>query len=703
MNGIWAGAVWGLIGLVGWSACGDLGQARGKTVEGDIIIYGGTSAGVVAAVQAARMGKTAILIEPTGHLGGLTTGGLGYTDTGNKSVIGGVAREFYRRLKAHYDQDAAWRFQQAGEFRGYRPAEDAMWTFEPHVAEQVMEAMLREVADRVTVVRRRRLDRRGGTVLSNGRIVSIRTKDGTVYRGAYFIDATYEGDLMAAAGVSYTIGREPNTKYGETLNGVQTRANVHNHRFVVPVDPYIEPGNPDSGLLPRVHAGGPGKEGAGDRRLQAYCYRMCMTRVPENRVPFRKPDGYDERQYELLLRNFEAGDLRLPLSIRYVPNGKTDTNNNGAFSTDNIGMNYDYPEASDEQREAILREHLRYQQGLMWTLTHHPRVPEKIRREMATWGLAKDEFVDNDHWPHVIYVREARRMVADYVVTELDCRRERIADDPVGMGSYNMDSHNVQRYVTRDGTVQNEGDVQVSPGGPYVISYRSIVPRRGECENLLVPVCLSASHIAYGSIRMEPVFMILGQSAATAAVLALESGGRPVQQLPYAQLKKRLLADGQVLELDRKKYPPKRLIRADSLPGIVVDDSAAELTGPWRKASSIQPYIGDGYQALKDDGQTDGVATFSAKLDGGVYEVRLSWSAHGNRATALKVEIESAQGTRTVTVNQRKRPEIDGLFHSLGRFRFSADRPARVHLRVRGSKGYGIADAVQFLPVERDE
>jgi hypothetical protein len=271
-----------------------------------------------------------------------------------------------------------------------------------------------------------------------------------------------------------------------------------------------------------------------------------MSNVPENRVPFAKPEVYSERRYELLLRNFEAGDLRLPLKPDMMPNGKTDTNNQGAFSIDYIGANYEYPEANDEQRQRIVRDHLEYQQGLMWTLANHPRVPETIRQEMSGWGLAKDEFVDNGNWPYVLYIREARRLIGQYVMTEHDCRRQRVVADPIGMGSYNMDSHNTQRYVTSEGFAANEGDVQVSPGGPYLISYRSIVPQRGEVENLLVPVCLSASHIAYGSIRMEPVFMILGQSAATAAVLANEQQ-TSVQDVDYRLMRQRLLADGQVI------------------------------------------------------------------------------------------------------------------------------------------------------------
>jgi len=521
-------------------------SAASAAVEADLIVYGGTSAGIAAAVQSARMGKSVVLISPTQRLGGLTTGGLGATDSGNKAVIGGFAREFYRRLKKHYDQPAAWTLVNRDKYANYRAADDAMWMFEPHVAEEVLETMLREA--NVNVVREQRLVRTEGGVTKDGkRIVAIRTDpSGHEYRGKMFIDATYEGDLMAAAGVSYTVGRESNAAYGETCNGVQKAKNVKNHRFLVPVDPYKTPGDPASGLVAGVHGDPPGEDGEGDHRVQAYCFRMCMSNVPENRTPFPKPEGYDEARYELLLRNFEAGDLRIPFHALMMPNGKTDTNNSGAFSTDNIGMNYDYPEASYERRAEIVREHEAYQKGLMWTLANHPRVPEEVRQHMAQWGLAKDEFTDNGNWPTELYVREARRMVSDYVVTEHDARLARKCEDPVGMGSYNMDSHNVQRYVDADGHAANEGDVQVPPSGPYAISYRAIVPRRGEAENLLVPVCLSASHIAYGSIRMEPVFFILGQSAATAACQAIDAN-IPVQDVPYDKLRERLLADGQVL------------------------------------------------------------------------------------------------------------------------------------------------------------
>ncbi len=524
----------------------------------DVVVYGGTSAGVTAAVQARRMGKSVVLVGPDRHLGGLSSGGLGYTDTGNKAVIGGLSREFYHRVYQQYDRAETWRWQRRSEYgnKGQgTPAMDGgnrtMWIFEPHVAEGIFEQWIKEYE--IPVLRDRWLDRENGVVQQDGRIQSITMENGEKYRGRVFIDATYEGDLMAAAGVSYTVGREGNDQYGETLNGVQTK-NARSHQFKSPVSPYVVADDPKSGLLPRIHAGSPGEEGQGDHRIQAYCYRLCLTKVEANRVPFAKPQGYDPVQYELLARYLATGWRDVFKKFDPITNLKTDTNNRGGFSTDNIGMNYDYPEGSYEQRAEILREHETYQKGLMYFLANDPKVPEEIRTEMSQWGLAADEFLDNGHWPHQIYVREARRMVGDFVMAEPHLRRKLPTPEPVGMGAYNMDSHHVQRYVDKNGHAKNEGDIQKHPGGPYPISYRAIVPKRGECKNLLVPVCVSSSHIAFGSIRMEPVFMILGQSAATAASMAIDES-KSVQEVDYARLRKRLLEDGQVLEYHRK---PKR-------------------------------------------------------------------------------------------------------------------------------------------------
>ena len=526
-------------------------RAFSADYQADVCIYGGTSSAIAAAGQVARMGHSVVVVSPDKHLGGLSSGGLGWTDTGKKEVIGGIAREFYHRVWKRYDKPEAWRWQSREAYgnKGQGTvaidgANRTMWIFEPHVAEAVFEEFVEELS--ISVHRDAWLDRANGVTKENGRIVALRTLAGDTFRAKVFIDATYEGDLMAAAGVSYHVGRESAATYGEKWNGVQTGVLHHYHYFATDISPYKIAGDPASGLLPRISAAPPGEFGAADKRVQAYCYRMCLTNHAENRVPFEKPEGYDAAQYELLLRVFESGWREHFDKFDPIPNHKTDTNNHGPFSTDNIGMNYDYPEATYERRREILAEHTRYQKGLMYFMANDSRVPQDVRIAMSQWGLAKDEFTDNGNWPHQIYVREARRMIGAFVMTEHEVLGKRDVAMSVGMGSYAMDSHNVQRYVKPDGFVQNEGDIGVKPDKPYAIDYRALTPKQGECENLLVPVCLSSSHIAFGSIRMEPVFMILGQSAATAAVLAIDDN-TPVQSVPYEKLRARLLADDQRL------------------------------------------------------------------------------------------------------------------------------------------------------------
>jgi hypothetical protein len=531
-----------------------LSLARGATRHSDLVIYGCTPAAVTAALQARRMGKSAVMVCPERHLGGLTAGGLGWTDSGNKAVIGGLSREFYHRVWQHYDKPQAWRWQKREEYGNRGQDTEAidsagrtMWIFEPHVAEQVYEAWIQEAG--IPVIRNAWLDREKGVRKEGDRIVSIATLDGNTYAAKMFIDATYEGDLMAAAGVDYHVGRESSRTYGEKWNGVQTGVLHHRHHFGVlaPISPYVIPGDARSGVLPRISTEPPGNYGEGDKKVQAYCFRMCLTQVSANRIPFSKPAGYDPREYELLLRVFAAGWRETFDKFDAIPNAKTDTNNHGPFSTDNIGRSWDYPEASYARRREIVAEHVNYQRGWLYFIANDPRVPEDVRTAMAKWGLAKDEFRDNGNWPHQLYVREARRMIGRYVMTENELMSRRPTPESVGMGSYGIDSHNIQRYITPEGYVQNEGDIGVSTNGPYQISYGSLVPKKGQAANLLVPVCLSSSHIAYGSIRMEPVFMILGQSAATAAAMAID-GKVPVQDVPYDNLRARLLADGQVLE-----------------------------------------------------------------------------------------------------------------------------------------------------------
>lgn len=521
--------------------------------KADVVVYGDASGGVTAAVQAARMGKKVILVSQYGHLGGLTSSGLGWTDIGNPAILGGLSREFYHKAYKHYEQPGAWKQESRDTFgnqgqgtKGLNPETELASVFEPKVAEGIFDGMVKDAG--VTVIMGR-LDLKAGAAKEEGRISEIRLEDGSSVSGKMFIDASYEGDLMAAAGVSFMIGREANSEYGESGNGI-TGA-LHQNQLPKGIDPYRVKGDPASGLLPGVNPDMGGQKGDGDKKLQAYCYRMVLTDAEDNRIAIAKPEGYDENDLELLFRAIEAGQKGGFFKTSPMPNRKTDSNNTGGISTDFIGGNYgkdwDWSTLGHKEREELAAKHRDWQLGLVWTVQNHERVPENIRKAYAKWGLPKDEFTDNGHWPYNLYVREARRMKSDFVMTENHCNRKLPVEDPVGQGAYTLDSHNTQRFV-ENGMVRNEGDIQRSLGGkPYGISYRSIVPKKSECTNLLVPWALSSTHIAFGSIRMEPVFMILGQSAGTAASMAID-GQMAVQDVPYGKLRDRLVADG--LKLD---------------------------------------------------------------------------------------------------------------------------------------------------------
>lgn len=501
------------------------------------------------------MGKRVVVVGPDPLPGGLTTGGLGWTDTGERRVIGGLAREFYQKVWQHYQDPEVWVWQEKASYtarssRGPKMDDEneCTWAFEPSVARHVFEEMITE--HNLPVHYGEWLNRETGVVMEEGVIRSITMRSGRTFHGRIFIDATYEGDLMAAAGVDYHVGREANSVYGETWNGVQTGVYHHGHHFKrlpVPIEPWVRPGDPTSGVLPRISTEPPGKKGEGDGKVQAYCFRMCLTQHPANRVPFPKPEGYDPWQYELLLRIFDAGWRNTFKKFDPIPNAKTDTNNHGPFSTDNIGFNYDYPEASDKRRREIFLEHENYQKGWFYFVANDERVPAEVRLEMQKWGLAADEFQETGNWPHQLYVREARRMKGRVVMTEHHVMGRTTAMAPVGMASNTLDSHNVQRYISEEGHVHNEGDLGQSPSGPFGVDYGALLPLAGQADNLLVTACLSSSHIAFGSIRMEPVFMILGQSTATAAALALDDNLSPAD-LPYSRLRARLVADGQILD-----------------------------------------------------------------------------------------------------------------------------------------------------------
>lgn len=681
-----------------------LHAADSDTNERDFVIYGGTSAAVIAAVQAKKMGKSVVIVSPDKHLGGLSSGGLGWTDSGNKAVIGGLARDFYHRVWQEYQKPESWKWQKREEYgdKGQgSPAVDGdsrtMWIFEPSVAERIFENYITEFD--IEVHRDEWLNREKGVEIKDGSIRSITTLSEKNYRGKIFFDATYEGDLLAAAGISYHVGREANAEYDEEWNGVQTGVLHHRHHFGAVkelISPYRVPGDPQSGVLARISTEPPGVKGEGDKRIQAYCFRMCLTNDPANRIPFPKPEGYDPNQYELLLRIFQTGWRETFAKFDPIPNHKTDTNNHGPFSTDNIGRNYDYPDGSYQQRREIIAEHETYQKGWLYFIANDPRVPKDVQEEMRTWGLAKDEFVDNDHWPHQLYIREARRMIGAYVMTENELRKRRPTPDSVGMGSYTIDSHNVQRYITPEGYVQNEGDIGVSTLGPYQIAYGSLVPKKQECTNLMVPVCVSSTHIAFGSIRMEPVFMILGQSAATAAAIALDTG-IAVQDVPYDSLSERLLADGQVLHYEATTSA--RGVSPASLPGIVVDDVAARFVGDWTESQSASNYIGLGYRHDRNEAKGERKAVFSTELpEAGLYTIRLAYPPNKNRATKVPVRISGKEGILAV-IDQTKEPS-DGRFHTLATVELPAGK-STVTVANTDTKGYVVVDAVQWQKVEK--
>jgi hypothetical protein len=496
-----------------------------RTLSVDVCVYGGTPGGVAAAVQARRMGKTAALAVFRRHVGGLTSAGLTAVDFGKAESIGGIAAEFLRR---------------AGKRPGAKVSETDRWSaFRPAQAETTFRAMLAEAG--VPVLYEHRLKE----VKKNGpHLTAVTFENGDVLEARMFIDATYEGDLLARAGASYHVGREANDTYGETVNGFFI---ARSHQFRFDVDPYRTPGDPGSGLLPGISADPVAQPGTGDRKIQAFNFRMWAV-TAEAGLPWPKPANYDPEQHALLLRYLTTKpDFAWDWTYRFGPVKLNvgDCNNAGPVSTDFVGGSYDWPEADYRTREKIFQAHVTYQQGLMWFLAHDERLPEKIRRKVQEFALPKNEFTETGGWPHELYVREARRLRSDYVMTEKNCQGRELAEDSVGLASYTMDSHNVQRVVV-NGAVRAEGNVEVRVPRPYPVSYRSLVPRRGECDNLLVCVCVSSSHIAYGSIRMEPVFMILGQSAATAAGLAINSE-TAVQAVPYEKLKERLLADKQKL------------------------------------------------------------------------------------------------------------------------------------------------------------
>ncbi|AXY74166.1 FAD-dependent oxidoreductase [Paraflavitalea soli] len=656
-------------------AVGSIGfaQSNKAPLTADICIYGGTAAGVIAAYTAQQMGKTVILIEPGRHLGGMTSGGLGYTDIGNKYVVTGLARDFYRRIGTHY-----------GKFE--------QWVFEPKVAEGILNDYVKRAG--FPVLFENRLVK---VIKENNRLQAITLENsyqpGTVshqtVRAKVFIDCSYEGDLMARSGVTYTVGREANSQYDETINGVQL---MNGHQFPDGIDPYVVPGNPQSGLLWGISKEVPRDNGMGNKMVQAYNFRITLSNIPENRVTITRPLNYDPAKYELLLRLKGKQPWKALTDVfiwSLMPNGKTDINNKGGFSTDMIGMNWEYPDADYNKRAQIWKAHEDYTKGLLYFIGNDSRIPEFIRNEMQQWGYPKDEYTDNGNWSHQLYVREARRMVGELVMTEHHCQGREKVKDGIGMAAYGMDSHNCERLII-NGQVKNEGNVEVHGFAPYAISYRAIIPRQKEANNLFVPVCLSASHIAYGSIRMEPVFMVLGQSAVVAACQAIDKK-IPVQQVNVQEvqaiLKNNPLAD---------KSTPELLVDNDN-------KDLVQITGNW-KTENHGGY-GPTYLTTDAGNNTTASVRFTAKVtQSGDYRVYTYFPKVSNPSTKTSITVYAGGKATEKIINQsdlRVEGQTSGEWILLGTYQLAAGQQTYVEVAAKNANGAIVADAVLYVPVPK--
>jgi hypothetical protein len=648
---------------------------KGQDVEVDICIYGGTASGVITAYTAKKLGKSVLLIEPSKHLGGMTTGGLGHTDIGNKFVVTGLARDFYRRIGKHY-----------GTFE--------KWIFEPHVAKNILLNYLKEADVQVWYQRRlRAVNKQAGFIQS---IILEDNEKPTVspqrvVKAKMFIDCTYEGDLMAKAGVSYTVGREANSQYGETYNGVQM---LDKHQFPDGIDPYKIKGKQESGLIWGISNEALPPNGTGDKKLQAYNFRICLSKDPHNQIPITQPENYDPSKYELLLRQIELTQPKelnwQLLHIAPMPNQKTDINNCGGFSTDMIGMNYDYPEANYETRKQIVKAHEDYTKGLLYFIGNDPRMPEHLRKEMKLYGYPKDEYIENGNWSPQLYIREARRMVGDYVMTQHHCEGREIAPDAVGMAAYTMDSHNCSRLVV-NGMVKNEGDVQIGGFPPYPIAYRALIPKESECKNLLVPVCLSATHIAFGSIRMEPVFMVLGQSCAVAASLAIDSK-TSVQQIDVKKLQEIL-----------KTNP----LANGSTPEILLDNENVEnirIKGTWKKEKRYGSY---GLSMLIDDskGSEPKSVSFVPNIPkDDTYQVYFYLPKIQGLSSQVMLRLYQGKKYKEIVIKTNEvvvEGQTSGEWVSLGSYVLPKGKKSYLEVYNSASDGNIIADAVLFVLEKR--
>jgi hypothetical protein len=641
----------------------------------DICVYGGTSGGVIAAYTARKAGKTVILIEPGKRLGGMTSGGLGLTDIGNKYAITGLARDYYRRIGQHY-----------GKFE--------QWIFEPHVAEDLFSEYVKR--GQIDVLLSHRLS---SVKKSSGQIQEIVLENSDkpsakrIIRAKMFIDCSYEGDLMAKAGVSYTVGREDNSKYNETISGVQL---MTGHQLPDGIDPFKTPGDSNSGLVWGISPAKLEPNGTGDSKVQAYNYRICLSSDPANQVAISRPAGYDSTKYELLVRLLAAQPQKRSLNDYFIwsgmPNKKTDINNRNGFSTDMIGMNYGYPDGNYQKREQIIRDHELYTKGLLYFFGHDSRVPQELRDQMLKWGYPKDEYTDTGNWSPQLYIREARRMVGAYVMTQANCQGKEVVTDGVGMAAYQMDSHNIQRIVVeKDGKkmAKNEGNVEVGGLGPYPISYRALIPKENECQNLLVPICLSASHIAYGSIRMEPVFMVLGQSTALAAAMAIDAK-TSVQKVNIAKLQQELKANP---------------LADSSTPEILVDNDSQKMTtitGPWRVETKSKGGYGPSYLVYEGQGGETATVRFTPDIvKAGKYRIYAYFPRLAKSASELGITVSDGKSSKSIPIKTADIVVVgqtSGEWVALGDYELPKGQASSVEIAAKQVDGPVVADAVLFVP-----
>jgi len=661
--------------------------------DADVIVYGSTPGGFCAAIAAAREGASVILLEPTAHVGAMSTGGLSHCDSNQmaRSTVMGLFDEWHTRVVRDYTD--------RGLRAPYDPAlkDQARWTFEPHVAMRVTLRMLDEAGVKVLTARYLR-----SVTMDGPRITSLVTKDGS-FTARVFVDGTYEGDLMAAAGVDWTIGREGRAEYGESLAGKRFP------KAKMAIDGFDSQGN----LLPLVTTDDAGEESAGDKNVMVYSFRLCLTENPDNRVPMPKPANYDPARFEIVRRALQAGERRVGFDLYPLPGGKLDGNNSigGQFSLGLVGGGNDWHSADEAGRQAIWEAHKQYTLEFIHFLTTDPAVPDSIRNQYAKLGLCKDEFAGWDHFSPALYVRESRRMIGMHVISQRDILESPEQDDPIAVSSFPIDSHDCQRVALKGGGVINEGTIfpvrreNPKQGYAYHVPYRAVVPKPDQCDNLLVPIALSCTHVGISSLRIEGTWMIIGQSAGIAAAMAAGSDVG-VQELPYPQLRQRLIAQGQVLELPDviELPPPAGSIDPDSLPGIVLDDVTAKLTGEWAASTNFKPHIGSGYRYCgkpgdKTKGDGSVTATFRITVpESGEYELAMAYSAHETRATNVPLTVTSGEHQQAFSVDQTVPLPSGEYFRPIGNVTLVSDVETVITITNRDTAGFVIVDAIRLLP-----